>query len=76
MRYADVGFALRLLLGLVLALIASAGSALAHPHVWVTMNGIGGVALRGLELGASLLVIAFGLMLLTGYIATERLFGA
>jgi ABC-type nickel/cobalt efflux system permease component RcnA len=39
-------------------------------------SGIGGVALRGLELGASLVVVAFGLLLLMGYMATERLFGA
>jgi nickel/cobalt exporter len=39
-------------------------------------SGVGGVALRGLELGASLVVVAFGLLLLMGYMATERLFGA
>jgi nickel/cobalt transporter (NicO) family protein len=39
-------------------------------------SGIGGVALRGLELGAALVVVAFGLLLLMGYMATERLFGA
>jgi nickel/cobalt transporter (NicO) family protein len=39
-------------------------------------SGIGGVALRGLELGASLVVVLFGLLLLMGYMATERLFGA
>jgi nickel/cobalt transporter (NicO) family protein len=39
-------------------------------------SGLGGVALRGLELGASLVVVLFGVLLLMGYIATERLFGA
>jgi nickel/cobalt exporter len=39
-------------------------------------SGIGGLALRGLELGASLVVVLFGLLLLMGYMATERLFGA
>ena len=39
-------------------------------------SGIGGVALRGLELGASLVVVLFGVLLLMGYMATERLFGA
>jgi nickel/cobalt transporter (NicO) family protein len=39
-------------------------------------SGIGGVALRALELCASLLVTAFGMLLLTGYVATERLFGS
>ena len=38
MRYADASFALRILLALAAALIGSAGSALAHPHVWVTMK--------------------------------------
>ncbi len=37
--------------------------------------GAGMLALRGLEVGASVLVIAFGLLLLTGYLASERLFG-
>jgi hypothetical protein len=31
--------------------------------------------MRGLEVVASLLVLAFGLLLLTGYMASERLFG-
>lgn len=39
-------------------------------------SGIGGVALRGLELGAALVVVLFGVLLLMGYMATERLFGA
>jgi len=39
-------------------------------------GGVGSLALRGLELGASLVVVAFGLLLLMGYMATERLFGA
>jgi nickel/cobalt transporter (NicO) family protein len=39
-------------------------------------SGVGGLALRGLEFGAALVVVAFGLLLLMGYMATERLFGA
>jgi nickel/cobalt transporter (NicO) family protein len=39
-------------------------------------SGVGALALRGLELGASLLVVGFGILLLMGYMATERLFGA
>jgi len=35
--------------------------------------GIGGVLVRGLEVGASCLILAFGLLLLAGYMATERL---
>ena len=38
MRYADASFASRFLLAFGLALIATTGSALAHPHVWVTMK--------------------------------------
>jgi nickel/cobalt exporter len=37
--------------------------------------GPGMLALRGLEAGASVLVLAFGALLLTGYLASERLFG-
>ena len=37
--------------------------------------GSGVLIMRGLEVVASLLVIAFGLLLLTGYMASERLFG-
>jgi ABC-type nickel/cobalt efflux system permease component RcnA len=37
--------------------------------------GGGTIAVRGLEVLASALVLAFGLMLLTGYLANERLFG-
>ena len=35
----------------------------------------GVLALRGLEAGAALAVIAVGLLLLTGYMASERMFG-
>jgi nickel/cobalt exporter len=37
-------------------------------------SGIGGLALLGLEVAASLVIVAFGLLLLTGYMATERMF--
>jgi nickel/cobalt transporter (NicO) family protein len=35
--------------------------------------GYGGVVLRGLEVGAAALVFAFGVLLLTGYMASERM---
>ncbi len=38
-------------------------------------EGIGAVALRGLEAGAALLVLVFGLALLAGYLVTERMVG-
>ena len=37
-------------------------------------EGAGGVLLRGLEFGAAVLVLAFGALLLLGYMASERLF--
>lgn len=38
-------------------------------------DGVGVLALRGIEVAASILIVAFGLLLLTGYMANERLFG-
>jgi nickel/cobalt exporter len=38
-------------------------------------SGTGLLALRGLEVAAALVVLCFGLLLLAGYIADERLFG-
>jgi len=37
--------------------------------------GYGTLAMRGLEVGAAALIIAFGALLLAGYLATERLVG-
>ena|SRR6266536_2931009 len=37
-------------------------------------EGAGGLLLRGLELGAAALVLAFGALLLMGYMASERMF--
>jgi nickel/cobalt transporter (NicO) family protein len=38
-------------------------------------SGYGMLAMRGVEAGAALVIIAFGSLLLTGYIVTERMFG-
>jgi nickel/cobalt exporter len=38
-------------------------------------NGVGMLALLGIEVAASILIVAFGLLPLTGYMANERLFG-
>jgi nickel/cobalt transporter (NicO) family protein len=35
--------------------------------------GYGALAVRGIEVGAALLIVAFGLLLLTGYMASERM---
>ena len=38
-------------------------------------DGVGVLAMRGIEVAASILIVAFGVLLLTGYMANERLFG-
>lgn len=38
-------------------------------------SGYGTLALRGVEVGAALLITAFGALLLTGYMASERMIG-
>ena len=40
-----------------------------------TRSGYGSLALRGIELGAAVAVLAFGVLLLTGYMVSERLVG-
>jgi nickel/cobalt transporter (NicO) family protein len=44
----------------------------AAKHLAATRPGYGMLALRGIEVGAALLVIVFGALLLTGYMASER----
>jgi len=39
-----------------------------------TRGGYGEVVLRGIEVGAAVLVLCFGVLLLLGYMASERLF--
>ena len=41
-----------------------------------TRGGYGELAMRGIEVGAAVVVVAFGVLLLTGYIVSERMFGA
>ena len=40
-----------------------------------TRSGYGMLAMRGIEAGAAVVIIAFGTLLLTGYIVTERMVG-
>ncbi len=40
-----------------------------------TRSGYGMLAMRGIEVGAAVVIIAFGGLLLTGYIVTERMVG-
>ena len=44
-------------------------------HVAETRSGYGMLAMRGIEVGAAVVIIAFGALLLTGYIVTERMVG-
>jgi ABC-type nickel/cobalt efflux system permease component RcnA len=39
-----------------------------------TRPGLGSVLLRGIEVGAAALVVVFGVLLLLGYMASERMF--
>ena len=40
-----------------------------------TRSGYGMLAMRGIEVGAAVVIIAFGVLLLTGYIVSERMVG-
>jgi nickel/cobalt exporter len=40
-----------------------------------TRTGYGSLALRGMEVAASVVVLLFGVALLAGYMASERMFG-
>jgi nickel/cobalt transporter (NicO) family protein len=44
-------------------------------HVAETRSGYGMLAMRGIEVGAAVVIIAFGALLLTGYMVTERMVG-
>ncbi|MGZ3323154.1 MAG: nickel/cobalt transporter [Xanthobacteraceae bacterium] len=40
-----------------------------------TQSGYGMLAMRGIEVGAAVVIVAFGVLLLTGYIVSERMVG-
>jgi nickel/cobalt exporter len=42
-------------------------------HIAEARSGYGMLAMRGIEVGAAVVIIAFGSLLLTGYIVTERM---
>jgi nickel/cobalt exporter len=44
-------------------------------HVAEARSGYGMLAMRGIEVGAAVVIIAFGILLLTGYMVTERMVG-
>jgi nickel/cobalt exporter len=58
----------------VIATIAVGAKAWAG-HFASTRTGYGTLAIRGIEVGASLLIVAFGVLLLTGYMVSERMIG-
>ena len=44
-------------------------------HLAKARAGYGMLAMRGIEVGAAMVIIAFGALLLTGYIVSERMVG-
>jgi nickel/cobalt transporter (NicO) family protein len=44
-------------------------------HIAEARSGYGMLAMRAIEVGAALVIIAFGTLLLTGYMVTERMVG-
>jgi nickel/cobalt transporter (NicO) family protein len=60
---------------ITVAAIASiaVGARTAAKRLAATRPGYGTLALRGIEVGAAVLVMAFGALLLTGYMASERM---
>ena len=74
------GVASTLVMGLGTAVAVAAIASLAvgakafAASLATTRGGYGELALRGIEVGAAVLVVAFGLLLLMGYMASERMF--
>jgi nickel/cobalt exporter len=75
------GVAATFVMGLGTAITVAAIAAIAvGARAWAgriasTRAGYGMLAMRGIEVGAALVIIAFGALLLTGYVVTERLVG-
>jgi nickel/cobalt exporter len=44
-------------------------------HIAEARSGYGMLAMRAIEVGAAVVIIAFGTLLLTGYMVTERMVG-
>ena len=44
-------------------------------HLAGARSGYGMLAMRGIEVGAAVVIVGFGALLLTGYMASERLIG-
>ncbi len=75
------GVAATLVMGLGTAITVAAIATIAvGAKAWAkgfaeTRSGYGMLALRGIEVGAAVVIIGFGSLLLTGYIVTERMVG-
>jgi hypothetical protein len=76
-----VGVVSTLLMGLGTAItVAAIASIAVGATAWAarfaeTRSGYGMLAMRGIEVGAAVVIIAFGALLLAGYVVTERLVG-
>jgi nickel/cobalt exporter len=68
-----MGFGTAVTVAAIATLAVGAGS-LAR-KLATARDGVGALAMRGIEVAASILIVAFGVLLLTGYMANERLFG-
>jgi nickel/cobalt exporter len=55
----------------VIATVAVGARSMAK-HIASTQSGYGMLALRGIEVGAAVVVLAFGTLLLLGYMVAER----
>jgi nickel/cobalt transporter (NicO) family protein len=70
-----------LVMGLGTAITVAVTATIAvGPKSWAarfaeTRSGYGTLAMRGIEVGAAAVIIAFGTLLLVGYIVTERMVG-
>ena len=75
------GIAATFLMGLGTAITVAAIATLAvgARHVAAKLassrTGYGTLAMRGIEVGAAAIILAFGVLLIAGYLATERLVG-
>jgi nickel/cobalt exporter len=72
------GVAATLVMGLGTAITVAAIATLAvgarsiAKHIATSRSGYGMLALRGIEVGAAVVVLAFGTLLLAGYLVAER----
>jgi nickel/cobalt exporter len=77
--WVGVGSTLMMALGTFLTVAAIAtiavGAGAWAKHIAAGHSGFGALAVRGVEVGAALLITAFGVLLLCGYMVNERMIG-